>query len=318
MIVTVTPNPSLDRTGVLDTPLKRGEVHRLAGVTTDPGGKGVNIARVVHQAGYPVTAVVPADPGDPLLLALDALGLAYRQVATGAAVRTNLAVTEPDGTTTKLNAAGAPLDARQAAALTRTVVESSVGAEWVSLSGSLPPGLDAGWYADTIRELRPLGARIAVDTSDAPLRALAAALPRAAPDLIKPNSEELGQLAGTDGAMLEAAAAAGDYEAILTASRRLNDLGIRAVLVTLGGAGAVLVTADAAWHATTPRVTVRSTVGAGDSALAGYLLADIDGCDASTRLRRAVAYGSAAASLAGTTLPAPDQVRDDLPVVTGL
>jgi 1-phosphofructokinase len=318
MIITVTPNPSLDRTAHLDTVLQRGGVHRLVEVTTDPGGKGVNIARVVHQAGYGVTAVVPADPGDPLLVALDALGLAYRQVPIGAPVRTNLTVTEPDGTTTKLNAPGATLSAERAACFTHAVIEAAAGADWVSLSGSLPPGLPVDWYARVVRELRPLGVRLAVDTSDAPLRALAEGLPDAAPDLIKPNSEELGQLAGVDGARLEAASAGGDYSLILAAARRLNSVGVGAVLVTLGGSGAVLVTAEGAWHATAPRVAVRSTVGAGDSALAGYLLADLDGCDAPTRLRRAVAYGSAAASLPGTTLPTPDQVRDDVPDVTRL
>lgn len=318
MIVTVTPNPSLDRTARLDTVLQRGGVHRLAGITTEPGGKGVNIARVVHQAGRAVLAVVPADAGDPLLVALDGLDLAYRNVAVGAPVRTNLTLTEPDGTTTKLNAPGAAMGRERAAAFTAAVVDAAAGAQWVTLSGSLPPGLPVDWYAQTVRALRPLGVRIAVDTSDAPLRALAADLPESAPDLIKPNSEELGQLAGVDGVALEVAAAAGDYGAILTAARRLNELGIAAVLVTLGGSGAVLVTTAGAWHATAPPVTVRSTVGAGDASLAGFILADLDQCDAPTRLRRAVAHGSAAAALAGTTLPTPEQVRDDESIVTPL
>lgn len=318
MIVTVTPNPSLDRTARLDTILQRGGVHRLVEVTTEPGGKGVNIARVVHQAGQAVIAVIPADPGDPLLVGLDALGLAYRNVPIGGPVRTNLTVTEPDGTTTKLNAPGAPMDADRADALTGAVVGAAAGAQWVTLSGSLPPGLPSQWYAEMVRALRPLGVRIAVDTSDAPLQALAAGLPECAPDLIKPNSEELGQLAGVDGLTLETAAAGGDYSAILAAAHHLNDLGIGAVLVTLGGAGAVLVTTGGAWHATAPAVTVRSTVGAGDASLAGYLLADLDRCDAPTRLRRAVAHGSAAAALAGTTLPTPEQVRDDESIVTQL
>lgn len=316
MIVTVTPNPSLDRTARLDGELHRGAVHRLTGITTEPGGKGVNIARVVHQAGRATLAVIPADSGDPLLAGLDAIQLAYRNVPIGAPVRTNLTVTELDGTTTKLNAPGAPMNAEQAESFTEAIVAAATGADWITLSGSLPPGLAPSWYAETVRALRPLGVRIAVDTSDAPLLALAAGLPESAPDLIKPNSEELGQLAGVDGEALESAAAAGAYASILAAANRLNEQGIGAVLVTLGGAGALLVTADGAWQARAPKVTVRSTVGAGDSALAGYLLADLAGCDAPTRLQHAVAYGSAAAALAGTTVPTPAQVNFDAAVVT--
>jgi len=80
-------------------------------------------------------------------------------------------------------------------------------------------------------------------------------------------------------------------------------------MATLGGAGAVLVTKDGAWHASPPPITLRSTVGAGDSSVAGYVLAHTRGADAADRLRTAVAYGSAAASLAGTTLPHPEQLN---------
>ena len=101
-------------------------------------------------------------------------------------------------------------------------------------------------------------------------------------------------------------------------ARLLVDLGIGAVLVTLGPAGAVLVTADGAWHATAPEVPVVSTVGAGDSSVAGYILADVNGGDEAERLRTAMAYGSAAASLPGTTLPTPADLPDQLAVVTRL
>ena len=172
------------------------------------------------------------------------------------------------------------------------------------LSGSLPAGVDPALYARMVRELRPTGARIAVDTSDDPLRALGAALPGAAPDLIKPNGEELGQLTGVDGAELERRAADGEMAPVAAAARDLVGSGIGAVMVTLGGAGAVLATADGAWSAATPAVRVRSTVGAGDSSLAGYLLADAAGLPPGRRLAWAVAHGSAAAALPGTGLPA--------------
>jgi 1-phosphofructokinase len=93
---------------------------------------------------------------------------------------------------------------------------------------------------------------------------------------------------------------------------------VESVLVTLGPRGAVLVNADGAWHASAPPITVVSTVGAGDSSLFGYLLGDVTGRDPEQRLALAVAYGSAAAGLPGTTIPHPRQVRTDLVDVTRL
>lgn len=311
MIVTFTPNPSLDRTASLAEPLTRGEVHRLSNLTAEPGGKGVNVARVIHLAGQPTVAVVPADEHDPLIVGLDKLGVPFRAVGIGAPVRANLTITEDDGTTTKLNEPGPELSADQVAQLEDTLLAASQGADWVILSGSLPPGAPGDWYARLVDLLRDTGARIAVDTSDAPLMALAGALPGAAPHVIKPNSDELGQLCGTDGRALEEAANNGMYGPILAAARSLTDQGIEAVLITLGGAGALLVTAEGAWRAAAPRITVRSTVGAGDSSLAGYVLAAVAGAEPADRLRNAIAFGSGAAALAGSALPRPDQTNPD-------
>ena len=316
MIVTLTANPSLDRTASLDRALARGEVHRVSSVTVEPGGKGINVARVAHAAGHPVRAMLPAGLSDPILRGLDELGVPYRTVPLAEGVRTNLTLTEPDGTTTKINEPGPSLDAQSIEKLAHLLVLESERADWVVLSGSLPPGVPASWYADLVRALRPWGCRIAVDTSDAPLLALAAQFPEAAPDLLKPNSEELAQLNGADPDLLEAAAAAGDPSACVTAARTLVDRGVAAVMATLGAAGAVLVTADGAWHASPPPITLRSTVGAGDSSVAGYVLADTRGLSAPDRLRLAVAYGSAAASLAGTALPRPEQLNTTAVIVT--
>lgn len=318
MIVTLTANPSLDRTAALERPLTRGEVHRVSSVTIEPGGKGINVARVAHAAGHPVRAVLPADPDDPILHGLDALRVPYRTVPLAGPVRTNLTLTEPDGTTTKLNEPGPSLDPAAVEGLANLLVLESERADWVVLSGSVPPGVPAGWYADLVRALRPWGCRIAVDTSDAPLLALAAQFPAAAPDLLKPNSEELAQLTGADPELLEAAAAAGDPSACAAAARGLVDRGVGAVLATLGGAGAVLVTPDGAWHATPPPITLRSTVGAGDSSVAGYVLAHTRALPEPDRLRLAVAYGSAAAALAGTALPHPAQLNTAAVTITHL
>lgn len=303
-IVTLTANPSLDRTLALPGALERGSVARLAPSSTEPGGKGVNVSRAVAAAGADVVSVLPAADDDPIVRALQALGLRLATVPIGTPVRTNYTLTEPDGTTTKLNEPGAVLDEAARAALAGAVVEHAAGARWVALCGSLPPGTPLDWYADLVRAVRPTGARIAVDTSEAPLLALLAAGPDAAPDLLKPNTEELAQLAGVSEAEVVA-----DPEAALAAVATLHERGVREVLLTLGADGALLSTADGElFSARPPAITVRSTVGAGDCSLAGYLLADLDGAPAADRLRSAVAYGAASASLPGSAVPTPAQV----------
>ncbi|WP_280481118.1 1-phosphofructokinase family hexose kinase [Nocardia cyriacigeorgica] len=310
MIVTLTANPSIDRTVTLAEPLLRGAVHRARGVVTHPGGKGVNVSRVVAAAGVPTVAVLPGNADDPLLRALTDAGIEHRSVPTAGSARINLTVTEADGTTTKINEPGHPLDTAAREALAGLLSELAPQAEWVVLSGSLPPAVPQAWYVELIQRLP--NTRIAVDTSDAPLRALADRTSSAAPALIKPNAEELAQLTGG------AADALDDPLAAARAAAALVDRGFGAVLATLGAAGAVLVTPEGAWHAGAPSIRPRSTVGAGDSALAGYLLADLAGAAPADRLRRAVAYGSAAAALPGTGLPGPHHTDPDAVSVTSL
>ena len=308
MIVTVTPNPSIDRTVTLGGRLTRGAVHRVTSATSEPGGKGVNVARALSLAGLDAVALLPAAESDPIVAALLTSGVAFRCVPVTGAVRTNLAITESDGTTTKLNEPGAHLAESALTGLTQAVHDAAQHASWVVLSGSLPPGVPDDWYAHVVGMLSPLPCRIAVDTSERPLAALAAAFGHAAPDLIKPNAEELASLVGASPEHLENAVAAGDPEPVVTAAGRLLGNGVGAVLVTLGAAGAVLVDHTGSWMATPPPITPRSTVGAGDSALAGYLRADVGGAEPPQRLQMAVAYGSAAAALPGSALPTPAQL----------
>ncbi len=107
---------------------------------------------------------------------------------------------------------------------------------------------------------------------------------------------------------MEAAVAQGDPEPVVSAARQLVDRGVRAVLATLGSAGAVLVDETGSWMATPPPIVPRSTVGAGDAALAGYIRAEVGGAVPPQRLQMAVAYGSAAAALPGSALPGPADI----------
>ena len=313
-IVTVTANPSLDRTITLDAPLQPGAVQAAASSREDAGGKGINVARVVAAAGIEALAVLPLAEDDPFAAALRASHVPSRLVEVAGHVRANVTITDPDGVTTKLNLPGATLSPADVAELIRSVVEACEAANWLVLAGSLPPGAGDRLYVDISRAVRArwgaASPRIAVDTSGAALRAV---VDEASPDLIKPNDEELAELVGValqSGADLAAA--------VLPIARALVPAKVAAALVTLGAAGAVLVNADGAWQATPPRIRVVSTVGAGDSSLAGYVLADVDGDDPAGRLRRSVKYGAAAASLPGTQAPTPDDLPEGEVIVRRL
>ncbi len=314
MIITLTPNPSLDRTIELAAALQRGEVQRATHASQHPGGKGVNIVRALSASGVDALALLPGDADDAVVRALELEDIPHLAMPIGAALRSNVAITEPDGTTTKVNEPGPALAPSQLAELLALTVEKSDGAAWLVLAGSLPPGTPDDFYASVIDAVRAAhGSRapqIAVDSSGAPLRECL----RAAPDLIKPNGEELAELTGTaTGQELEA-----DPAAAAAAAGDLVRNGVGAVLATLGSKGAALVTAGGSWHGRGPAIKAKSTVGAGDSALAGYLLATLRGDSPAACLQQATAHGAAAASLPGTMVPSLEQTNPASVTVTVL
>ena len=303
MIVTVTANPAIDRLVPLGSSLQRGAVQRTGVAVDQPGGKGINVARVVHAAGARTCAVVPVGPHDALLSTLEPTGLPTRLVPVAHPTRVNLTLAEPDGTTTKLNAPGAGLTDGELDELAAAVLRAARGAHWVAICGSLPTDVDPSWYAGLLRSLRSSGVRVAVDTSGPALAAVLAD-PSCAPDVVKPNGHELVEILGGDAEAVEA-----DPALAAEAAQRLRaERGPADVLLTLGSTGAVLATAGGSWFCASPPITPRSTVGAGDSALAGYLLARVAGHDDPTTVATAVAHGSAAAALPGSTPPTPADV----------
>ena len=333
MIVTFTANPSLDRTVALPGPLERGEVQRAVSVSQESGGKGVNVSRALAASGLQTIAVLPGGDSDPVLAGLHHDGVPFAALSIEEPLRTNVALTEPGGVTTKINEPGPVLAEDAQEALISLLLERSRGASWVVLAGSLPPGVPADFYATVTRRLRNADAgagvpKIAVDSSGAPLAAAVAddapatatATVSGKPDLLKPNAEELAELAAAAG--FSSASTAEELEAdpyaAAAAAAAVVRSGVGAVLATLGSKGAVLVTADGAWLATHPPVTAVSTVGAGDSSLAGYLLAASQGAAPDDCLRQAVAHAAAAASLPGSTVPAVHQTTPDAVTITAL
>ncbi|MGW0766605.1 1-phosphofructokinase [Streptomyces sp. NPDC002676] len=290
MILTVTPNPSLDRTYEVPS-LERGGVIRAAGERMDPGGKGVNVSRAVAAAGRRTVAVLPLGgaPGAAVADLLDAQGIEVAPVPVAGATRANIALAEADGVLTKINAPGPELSAAEQALLLVTVREHSRDADWIACCGSLPRGLAPSWYADVVMEAHAGGARIALDTSG---RALLEAL-RARPDVVKPNAEELAEAVGRP------LATVGDA---LKAAEELRAMGARAVLASLGADGQLLVDDAGTWFGSARVAAVRSNVGAGDASLAGFLVAGGTGPKA---LACAVAHGAAAVQLPGSVMPSP-------------
>lgn len=311
MILTLTPNPSLDISLAVET-MERGGVCRATGIRREAGGKGINVAHVIAKAGHHTQAIAPCGQHDPFGLAVGHLGIDFTAVSIESAVRTNTAITEADGTTTKINERGPHLSTEERETLENELYRLAPHAQAIVLAGSLPPGLPDNFYAHLVTALRSRpdtdNTLLAVDTSDAALTALGAELDAAAPSVMKPNAFELAQLTGADGNHLESSAADGDFTPVVDAAHTLNERGVAEVLITLGGSGACLVTAGGVWAATPPAVTVRSTVGAGDSSLAGYIMARVEGRSPADCLRQAVAYGSAAAALPGTGLPSPTDI----------
>ncbi|MFF9242837.1 1-phosphofructokinase [Streptomyces sp. NPDC014801] len=301
MILTVTPNPSLDRTYEV-TALKRGEVIRAETERMDPGGKGVNVSRAVAAAGRRTVAVLPLGgaPGALVQNLLDAQGIEVAPVPVAGDTRSNIALAEADGVLTKINAPGPQLTAAEQELLLETVREVSRGADWIACCGSLPRGLAPSWYADVVARAHAGGARIALDTSG---RALLEAL-RAGPDVVKPNAEELAEAVGRP------LATVGDA---LKAAEELRAMGAGAVLASLGADGQLLVDASGAWFGSARVDAVRSNVGAGDSSLAGFLVAGGSGPDA---LASAVAHGAAAVQLPGSVMPTPDDLDPAAVTVT--
>ncbi len=173
-------------------------------------------------------------------------------------------------------------------------------ATWTVCCGSLPRGLDAHWYAELVARTHRAGARIALDTSGP---ALLAAL-REAPDVIKPNAEELAEAVG------HPLTTVGDA---VKAAGELRARGARAVLASLGATGQLLVDERGTCFGSARVTAVRSDVGAGDASLAGFLTAGGTGPAA---LAAALAHGAAAVALPGSLMPTPDDLRPEAVTVT--
>jgi len=300
MIITLTLNPSLDRTVEL-AELVRGRVLRADTSHVDPGGKGVNVTRALLANGVASRAVLPCggEEGQHLVRLLQAEGVDPICVWIAGHTRSNLTLAEPDGTVTKINEPGPALTAADFDAVLAEVLAAAgpgtagAGADWVVVCGSTPPGLPVAAVVQLCEQVVAAGVRLAVDTSGAALRGAA----MAGAHLVKPNREELAEVVGRE------LPGIGD---VVRAARELRSWGAGAVLASLGADGAVLVDDDGVIIGSAPVDRPRNAVGAGDALLAGFLAAGAKGADA---LADALAWGAAAVSLPGSRMPGPDDLQ---------
>ena len=318
MIVTVTPNPCLDRTAELDAYLVPGAVNRLSDLDVVPAGKGINVALALHRAGADTRAIAPISEHDLFRHLIADLDVPFTATAASSLVRVNLTITSPDGTTTKLNEPGPTATEAQRRDLEDAICRYADHASWIVFAGSLPPGFPTDWYLSMINRLAEGGhkARIAVDTSDGPLRELGIALRAGnttAPALVAPNSREMHELLGDTPPHLDMQRATrlGDFGPATRAIETVRGWGVEHVLLTLGKIGTMIGTDDGIWYAQPPAIITHSTVGAGDCALAGYLLSIRNGNSPADALADATAYGAAAATMPGTQVPYPSDVKPE-------
>ena len=298
MIVTLTLNPSLDRTIEVDR-LERGAVLRTSEPVLEPGGKGVNVTRALTANGVPSLAIaaVAGAEGAELSRLLERDGILCRFVPVSGRTRSNTTVCDADGTVTKLNEPGSPLRDDDLDAIATAIRTSVRDGDWLVVSGSAPPKFTAAQMTALLTEANDAGVHLVVDTSGEALATAVAAHPR----LIKPNGAELAELVGRPLTSLAD---------VVEAAQEVRLRGIELVLVSLGAQGALLVGPHGVIVGESPVDQPRSTVGAGDSFLAGFLSRFTqDENDLDAAMLEALCWGAAATRLPGSAVPHPGDLE---------
>ena len=293
MITTICLNPALDRTVTVDR-LLPGEVNRIRSARTDVGGKAVNVARVCRRLGLEsqVIGCAGAEGYGRLRDAMKAEDVGCRFHTVEGAIRVNTKVVPLDGSSvTELNEPGPTLTAEDLDVLFDMAIEYTRHSDFAVITGSLPPGCPADTYQRLIEVLAPVPCILDV-SGEALLRGV-----EAQPFLIKPNHHEL---ASTLGINLTT------HDDIRTAARTLLDRGVNHVVVSLGGDGALYVGTEGCFYAPSIPVTVRSTVGAGDAMVGGFLYGCLTRGTMREGFRAGVAAGTASVMTEGTQLIVPE------------
>lgn len=297
MIHTVTLNPAIDHTVGIEN-FRLDAVNRIATSRRDPGGKGLNVSKVIRSLGGTSCAhgFIGGDAGRWLQKSIISLGISTCFTSIAGETRTNLKVVDPvNQTHTDINEPGPQVGGTELESLQDALFSAMKSGDLLVLSGSVPRGVDSGIYARWIHRAREMGVKCLLDADGDLLRAGVAA----GPDLLKPNIHELERLSGMK---------LDSRGAVVDAARALVAGGVGRVVVSLGADGAFFVEAGLAIHADGIRVEAKSTVGAGDSMLAAMAMALESGSALEGLVVPAVAAGTAAVVTEGSGACAPETV----------
>ncbi len=286
-ILTLTMNPALDLTVQLG-PLQLGQVNRSEGLLSHAAGKGLNVAQVLADLGHEVTVAgfLGVDNQQPFEALFNRRGFVDEFVRVPGETRSNIKLAEHSGRVTDLNGPGPQVSDEAQQALFARVEQIAPGFDAVVVAGSLPRGVSPEWLHGLLVRLKDLGLKVALDSSGMALRAGL----DAGPWLIKPNTEELAE--ALDAPIISIAAQA-------EAAASLRARGIEHVVISQGSEGVHWFSADAALQSLPPKVTVASTVGAGDSLLAGMVHGLLSGHAPQQTLRTATAIAAMAVTQIG-------------------
>ena len=292
MIYTVTLNPAIDKTVVIEN-FGAGSVNRVKSVREDPGGKGINVSKCLQSLGTDSVAamILAGDTGRRLENMLECLKIPVLSVWAEGESRTNLKIIDPcKKENTDINEPGPVVSAELLEQLKVSIGDRIRTDDIVILSGSLPAGVDRSLYGVWTAYFRELGACVYLDADGEPMHRGMAAIPY----MIKPNNDELAALMGESSLTMEE---------MLKEGKRLHDSGIEEIVISLGGDGALFVSRDGAFRAAGLDVPVKSTVGAGDSVVAAMAYGHEKKLSREEKIRLAVAIGAGSVMQSGTQPP---------------
>lgn len=298
-VLTVTASPALDHTVVISN-FRAGAVNRVREERRDIGGKGVNVAAFLSDAGIPVgvTGFLGVEDAMPFERFFAERGIVDDFVRVAGTIRVNLKIVDDaGGAVTDVNFPGPRLSANDVDRLASVVERLARTRAWVVFSGSLPPDAPVDLYARLVTAAREAGAETALDASGEALRRGVAARPT----LIKPNIDELREL-------LDRPIIGGSQ--VARAAAELHRRGVRIVAVSMGAEGGIFGEDGEIVTTRSPSVPLVSTVGAGDASLAGFLIARLSGGSLAECAVQATARGAAAVTMVGPHLPPPERVAE--------
>ncbi|SCP99698.1 1-phosphofructokinase [Anaerobium acetethylicum] len=288
MIITVTMNTAVDKAYVIEE-LKKGQVMRVKKCTNTPGGKGLNVARVIKCCGEEslATGFLGGHTGACIKDMLDAQQVQNDFSYTSSETRACINILESDGTSTELLEPGEPLGQEDVAGFISKFGKIIERCNVVTISGSVPEGVEIDIYEKLIGMAKARNKKVILDTSGMLLKEGI----KAGPTMIKPNRDEIEALLGIR---------INGRDEVIEGAKKIQKMGIDLVAVSLGGDGALVVTKDAVFHGKPPKITTINTVGSGDSMVAAFAVGFERGYDITEMLRYAVAV-SAANTLTMTT-----------------